>query len=90
MTTWQRHLIDNPAILSNFILDMEERITRTTKEGVKASKEGNFNSANSLFGKAEAYESLKDSTLILQKERDTQDAFQSAQSGKRTNSRTKS
>lgn len=70
---------------------MENRILTKTKEGVKASREGNSVLANNLFSESVAYESLKDSVLIQQKERDTQDVFiQSTQTGKRSNNRSKS
>ncbi len=82
MSTWQSQIIDNQSILSNFISDMNQRISTKTQEGVKASLEGNYTKANNLFSEARTYESLRDSLLINQKERDTQDAFQSAQTGK--------
>ena len=74
---WMRQIIDNPSLLSEFVEDLSQREQFCTREGVKASKEGNYQRANASFGKAEAYRSLKNSVLINKKEGETQDAFQS-------------
>jgi hypothetical protein len=82
MATWQSQIIDNPSLSSMFIFDLEQRILTKTKEGVKASLEGNQTLANNLFSEARAYESLKASVLINQSERDTQDAFRKTQTSR--------
>ncbi len=78
ISKWMRQIIDNSILLADYIQDLDHRSAQATREGVKASKEGNGYLANTYFGRAEAFESLKNSAIINLKESETQDAFQQA------------
>ena len=76
LPTWMRQIIDTPSILNEYMQYMEGKAAEAMREGVKASKAGNSYLANTHFGRAEAYESLKNTIQINLRESEAQDAFQ--------------